>query len=161
MKRIERTSLKNLTPKQKLEFLNEKLNKEKNKEKKNEIKNLITIIKQEQALLRESIRQFESRRPPETTERRQEEPQEKQAEPLEEIIEEEAPPPQETKPTEIYGLGTPRDKYLSPDERKKDEYKFQPDLSRDRFTLEEQQNLINTESQRLEKEKKKYETGVS
>lgn len=155
--------LKNLAPQQKIDFLQELLKNKKGKEK-DQILTLIREAKQEQILLEESIRKFESRS------RHEEHLPE---EPLETIVEEEVAAQVQSKkeptqlygspikPEDIYGSEKLQTKYLSPEARKNSEYKSQPEFpNRNAFTQEER-NLINTESHRLEKQKKKYETGTS
>jgi len=167
MKKIQ-DSLKGLTPQQRLEFLETTLEKEKNNKNKKQILTLIKETKKEQTLLEETIRQFESRKPLE----------EEKAEPLETMVEEEVAAqiqtkkqeqpgqlyglqPTQSKPEDMYGAEKIQTKYISPERRKDSEYKSQPEFPSGARLTREEENLINTESHRLEKEKKKYETGVS
>ncbi len=161
MKKIK-DLLKNLTPRQKLDVL-EPLLKEKKGKENEQILTLIEEIKDEQRLIEESIKLLESKKSQEK----------KEESPLENIVEQEVIQAQqkkeetplqlygtEKKPEEIYGLEKLETKYLSPEARKQQEYKSEPKISVDRLTLEEEQNLINPEK-RLEKQKKKYITGIS
>lgn len=165
MKNIQ-DRLKNLTPQQKLQFLEPLVRKKKGNEK-NQILTLIKEVEQEQTILEESIRKLESSRP------REEHTEGHPEEPLETIVEEEAASQaqkKEEKPSQLYGAPpTPQDiygtekiqtKYLSLEERKDKEYKSQPDFTPENRFSREEESLINQEK-RLEKEKKKYETGVS
>lgn len=152
--------LRILTPQQKLEFLEPLLKKKKGKEKK-QILTLIKEVKQEQSLLEESIRSLEKKRPI-----HEDHPEE----PLESIVEEEATTQAQKKeqPLQLYGspvkpgdmYGTERleTKYLSSEEREKDKYKSQPEFPSGNILTSEERNLAGPEK-RLEKEKKKYETG--
>lgn len=152
MKRIEITKalLKNLTSRQKLELLHKELTREKNSEDRKQILNLISAVKREQRLLRDSIKQFESKRPQEKKQEIKEEEQEVQAEPLEEIIEEESQniQPQENNKIEMYGLEKANIEYLAPVERKKQQYQTEATtFSHERFTGEGRKKLKKQEEE--------------
>ena len=159
-------SLKTLPPSQKLELLQSSLEKEKNKKNKKLLLYLIEKAKQEKSILEESISRLQK------TDTKKEETEE----PLETLVEEAAQMQSkeqgaksfriyganEQKPEELYGVEKLGAKYLTPELRKNKEYRSEPvHPHSDRFTLQEEQRLINSESHRLEKEKKKYQTGVS
>ena len=141
-------SLKNLTPQQKIEFLQSKIENKKNKKSKKRILALIKEAKQEQKLLEETIRNFQKVTPI----------TEKKEEPLEAIVEEavtsqtkkEEKPSQlygaQPKPEDIYGLERLESKYLSNEERTKEKYQAEPSgFSMARFTEEERKKLKKQE----------------
>ena len=159
-------SLRELTPQQKIEFLEASLSSKKNKKNKKQIISLITNAKEEQTRLEEGLRKIAQRKPK----------QEKPEEVLEEIVAEEASnlhlKKEEQKIQSLYGISSEKQakqqqtyglnniqesvKYLSPEERKKEEYRFQPEsLNASRYT----QHQDFDETKKLEKERKKYETG--
>ena len=163
LKKIQ-DSLLELTPQQKIEFLEEALDNEKNKDNKKQILKLIADAKEEQSTLEEGLRNIARQNP------RQKEPEED----LEEIVAEEAvnlPEKKEDKSIfSLYGVSQEKQahqpyqvnnlqesiKYLSPEERKKGEYKSQPEsLNAPRFSSQQEFD----EAKKLEKERKKYETG--
>ena len=145
--------LQGLTPIQKLGILRSLFKREKNEESRKRLFLFIEKAEKEKQLFDEELRNLES-----SAEQQEEEP-------LENIVEqtiEENPElkKDEKKPTEIYGIDNIEKniQYLSPAEREKTEYKFESSgLQLNKF----QEERILDESKRLEKEKKKYETGIS
>ena len=158
--------LKNLTPKQKLDFLNPLFEEEKDKEKKKELNLLIKKSQSEQLILDSEIKNFEQKI-------KISENKEQEISSLENIIQEsvEENPnlAKDQKPMELYGTENLKPNllyganniekninYLSPQEREKEQYKAQPEA----LNVNRSFHDINLdESKRLEKEKKKYETG--
>ena len=152
--------LKNLTPQQKLEFLQPIHATEKNKKNKKQIFLLITKIKEEKSLLEHEILKLEVK------------PFEKaQEEPLEQIVKEEAQQisleQKDRSLLRLYGITESKEKMQSLygiynigenvkyAQGKEKEYKSEPNMK-----MKEFQHGVLSESQKLEKENKNYETGM-
>ncbi len=138
-------SLKELIPEQKIKILDSLQDEEK---KKKEVQELLKEAKEEQRRLESSLRNIaEIVR------------EKKQEQPLEQIVQqaqEEMPKKEQKSVKAIYGVEN-NVKYLPSADK---EYKSSPEMRLTEVTHQERQNLIN-ESERLEKEKKKYDTGKS
>jgi len=141
-------SLKNLTPQQKIEFLESALEKKKNKKYKKRILILIKKAKQEQQLLEDTIKNFQKITPI----------SEKKEDLLEALVEQEStlqakkeeksaqPYRTQTKQEDTYGLERLEAKYQSPEERTKEKYQSEPQgFSMTRFTEEERKKLKKQE----------------
>ncbi|MFH1592780.1 MAG: hypothetical protein ABIB47_05430 [Candidatus Woesearchaeota archaeon] len=152
--------LKDLTPQQKLNILEPLFEKEKDKKSKKEIQFLIKRTEEEKLVLEEEISKL-GKKPK----------KEEKEEPLENIVEEtlEENPDlkrktkdlqklyslEEKKPDNLYAVGDI--KYLSSNGAKEQEYKAEPEgLNVDRF-----QEVHMSETKKLEKARKKYESGAA
>ncbi len=152
--------LKDLTPQQKLSQLQKILEKERSQKKRKHLFSLIERVQHEQLLLHEGVRKLESSK----KEAKKEEPER-----LEALVEEEAQKTQKKEsPLKLYGNNDEkptehlyqREQVKGPiyaTEKQQEQYR-QATHQKERTTSEEE-NLINSETHRLEKEKKKYETG--
>ena len=151
-------SLRDLTPQKRLELLGPELQKEKTEKGKEQILLLIEEAKEEQRSIEENLVKLEK-----VTRVEAEEPL------LENIVQKEAIEEEQNnqkqrqiqrlygledrKPADLYGR---EDLKFNEEDKQKSEYK---QATEDRFTQEREQNFILDESKRLEKERKKYETG--
>jgi len=151
-------SLRDLTPQKRLELLGPELQKEKTEKGKEQILLLIEEAKEEQRNIEENLIKLEK-----VTRVEAEEPL------LENIVQKEAREEEQNnqkqrqiqrlygledrKPADLYGR---EDLKFNEEDKQKSEYK---QATEDRFTQEREQNFILDESKRLEKERKKYETG--
>ena len=151
-------SLRDLTPQKRLELLGPELQKEKTEKGKEQILLLIEEAKEEQRNIEENLIKLEK-----VTRVEAEEPL------LENIVQKEAIEEEQNnqkqrqiqrlygledrKPADLYGR---EDLKFNEEDKQKSEYK---QATEDRFTQEREQNFILDESKRLEKERKKYETG--